>query len=83
MRAIRQPCTVAILLLSVWASTLVIPATAAPLDRILYSSNRGDDYDIYAVNVDGTHERLVLGGPLDQMQPEVSPDGRRIIFVQT
>lgn len=62
----------------------VVPAFASPIDRILYSSNRGTDgYDIYAVNVDGTHERLVLCGPLDQMQPEVSPDGQRLIFVRT
>lgn len=62
----------------------VVPAFASPIDRILYSSNRGTDgYDIYAVNVDGSQERLVLGGPLDQMQPEVSPDGQRLIFVRT
>lgn len=53
-----------------------------PLGRIMFSSNRGGTFDLYTANEDGTDVRLVVDGPLDEIHPDVSPDGKRLVFVR-
>jgi Tol biopolymer transport system component len=53
-------------------------------DRIVFSSNladpKGRDFDLYAVNADGTGlERLTFNPTFDGF-PMFSPDGRRLVF---
>ena len=52
-------------------------------DRIMFASNRAGTYDLYSVNEDGTDLQLVLGGGLDEYEADVSPDGRRMVFVRS
>ena len=60
-----------------------MPASAdAHVDRIMFASNRGGTMDLYSMNDDGTDIRLVVGGPRDEMHPDISPDGTRIAFVR-
>ena len=35
---------------------------------------------IYVADADGSHERMVIGGPMLDMNPSFSPDGRSILF---
>ncbi|MEX2555952.1 MAG: hypothetical protein WEB06_09990 [Actinomycetota bacterium] len=61
-----------------------MPASAeTPLDRIMFASNRGGTFDLYSMNDDGTDTRLVVGGPRDEVHPDISPDGTRIAFVRS
>jgi Tol biopolymer transport system component len=57
-------------------------AVDAPRDRIMFASNRGGTFDLYSMNDDGTDTRLVVGGPRDELHPDISPDGTRIVFVR-
>lgn len=53
-----------------------------PLDRIVYSSDRGGGFDLWTANVDGTDQTRLTTDPADDTQPDVSPDGNRIAFVR-
>ena len=35
---------------------------------------------IYIADADGSHERMVVGGPALDMNPSLSPDGASILF---
>lgn len=47
---------------------------------IIFSSNRGGDFDIYAINPDGTDLRLLIDGPSNDDGGIWSPDGSMIAF---
>jgi Tol biopolymer transport system component len=67
-----------------WASGSLLPASATgAVDRIMFASDRGGTFDLYSMNEDGTDTRLVVDGPMDEMHPDISPDGERIAFVRS
>jgi Tol biopolymer transport system component len=41
------------------------------------------DEDIYAMNADGSHVRVLVPGPTNDTEPAFSPDGRRLLFTRT
>lgn len=55
---------------------------AAP-DFIMFSSNRGGSFDLWVVKEDGSGARQLTTNPLDELQADISPDGRQVIFVRT
>lgn len=48
--------------------------------RLIYTSNKSGNYEIYTANVDGTDEQRLTNTPADESSPVWSPDGRRILF---
>ena len=48
--------------------------------RILFSSNRDGDWDIYSMDVNGENVVQLTDHPAFDRQPAASPDGRRIAF---
>jgi Tol biopolymer transport system component len=58
----------------------VDPAWSPDGKQIAFRSNRDGDYEIYAINVDGTNERRLTYSTGMDMQPTWSPDGSKIAF---
>ncbi len=59
------------------------PPAPIPLDRIIFSSNRTGDSDIYSVAPDGSClSRLTTDVKTDDFTPVWSPDGSQIAFVR-
>src|SRR5262245_5072815 len=58
---------------------------AANNGRIVFSSNRdaapGSADDVYSMNPDGTAVTRLTTDPAEDIQPSLSPDGKRIVFV--
>ena len=53
----------------------------APDGTIVVSSDRGGDFDLWRLEPDGGHPRLLLARPGNDAAPRVSPGGDRILFV--
>jgi len=53
----------------------------APDGRILYTSNASGNDDIWITNADGTSQKQLTADPRIDQAPEVSPDGRYIVFL--
>jgi hypothetical protein len=49
--------------------------------RLLLRSNRDGDYDVWAMNADGTNAQQVLNDPGDERYPAFSPSGQKIVFI--
>jgi Tol biopolymer transport system component len=49
--------------------------------KIAFESNRGEDYDVYAMNADGTAQANLTNHPALDASPAWSPDGKKIAFV--
>ncbi len=62
------------------ATTIPIPTAAAPApdDVILYTSVRGDNWDIFSVQADGTGERQLTTNPARDLLAVWSPDRRSV-----
>ena len=60
-----------------------IPSWSPDGARIAFTSNRGDNYDIYTMNPDGSAQQLLIGLPAWDEYARWSPDGGRIAFVTT
>lgn len=56
--------------------TCLEPATG----RLAFHSNRGGEFDIYAVNPDGTRLAQLTSSAGDDMWPVWSPDGRKVAY---
>jgi len=60
-------------------TTLEEPQQSA--DKIVFSSNKTGDYDLYLANLDGTNVTALLVSPTsDESTPTSSPDGQKIAF---
>lgn len=58
------------------------PAWVRPSgDQIVYEATRGGRGQIYIVSRDGTGARAITSGEVSNTAPDVSPDGRKIVFV--
>ena len=64
------------------STTIIFRATEAPLDlaRIAFSSV-DSNYDIYVMDADGSNQSPLVTGTADDLLPEWSHDGSRIVFV--
>ena len=47
---------------------------------VVFASSRDGDFDLYAVNTDGTGLTQLTNDPFDEEEPLPSPDGRHILF---
>jgi len=50
--------------------------------EIVFDSNRGGSFGIYALSTDGTNLRTIFKTERQEMYPDVSPDGEWIVFSQ-
>ncbi|MDX2139233.1 MAG: hypothetical protein SF123_14185 [Chloroflexota bacterium] len=48
--------------------------------QIVYSSNADSDFDLYAVNADGSGGLQLTDNDTDDTDPVVSPDGTRVVY---
>ncbi|MBN1287034.1 MAG: PD40 domain-containing protein [Anaerolineae bacterium] len=55
--------------------------TPPGVERILYTSERDGDYEIYMMNPDGVDRVRLTDNAADEFNPKFSPDGRRIAFI--
>lgn len=86
MRFVRLRRTT-LLVAAMASGAVAIPAEARRQDeQIVFASNRAGTFDLYVVNADGTDLRPIfdepLGNALDEYEPDVSPDGRQVVFVR-
>ena len=64
------------------SATVALPVFVRPNgEQIVFQSNRGGRPQLYIINRDGTGRRQLTTGEVPNIQPDVSPDGRRILFV--
>ena len=48
----------------------------------IYTSDRGDSFDIWSIRPDGTGNQRLTDGPQDETLPVWSPDGGRIAYIR-
>ena len=51
--------------------------------RILFTSNRDGNQEIYIMDIDGSNQRNLSNNPADDWTPNCSPDGKKIVFAST
>lgn len=49
-------------------------------DKIVFFSNRDDNFEIYMMNNDGSAQQRLTSNAADDLNPVFSPDGRKVIF---
>src|SRR4051794_11139202 len=49
--------------------------------RIVYQRAFGGDADLWLMDADGSHQRVLVNSPSSDTAPSWSPDGRKIAFV--
>ncbi len=81
-----RPLGAAAIAIAVSAGVLVfIPEAGGAVPgrngKIAFHSNRNGDFDIFAVNPNGSGETLLIGGPANDTDPAFSPDGSKMAFV--
>ena len=54
---------------------------AAQKSRIVFATVRFDNYEIYVMDADGGNQENLTNHPVDDMDPDWSPDGTKIAFV--
>ena len=65
------------------ALTATPPAGAATPPQLVFSSNRGGTFGIWGASADGSGAHVIVDGPLDEIEPTLSPDGSQVAFVRT
>jgi TolB protein len=51
------------------------------LNQIAFSSNRGGNYDLYSMNLDGANVKSMAAHPGFDSEPDWGPEGKKLIFV--
>ncbi len=59
----------------------IIGELAAQGSRIVFSHQRFDNYEIYVMDADGGNQENLSNHPVDDFEPDWSPDGTKIAFV--
>ena len=75
MRVVR-----ALVVLFVAMGASADPSAAAVSERIAFASDRDGDYDIYAMDPDGSNVVQLTNAPGPDINPAISPDGTRIAY---
>ena len=62
---------------------LLCAASAKPLttEKIIFSSNRDGNYEIYMMNPDGSQQERLTNHRARDLYPVISPTGEEILFV--
>ena len=63
------------------AELWLIGGLAAQKSRIAFSNLVFDNYEIYVMDADGGNRENLSNHPVDDMEPNWSPDGRKIAFI--
>jgi Tol biopolymer transport system component len=50
--------------------------------QIVFGSSRTGQGDIYTMKIDGSDQTLLIGGPATQDSPMISPDGKKLVYVE-
>ena len=58
----------------------IIKENKALDQRLLFSSNRDGNWEIYMMNADGSNQINLTHHPADDRGPVWSPDGKRVAF---
>ena len=56
------------------------PSISPNGEQIAFQSNRSGRFEIFVMNVDGSHVAQVTHSPGDNVTPDWAPDGKRIVF---
>lgn len=87
----KRACIAVAMVVALVAAMLVavmVPATptsaiaAGERDRIVFAGNRTGRWDIYTAKTDGSSERRLTTSPLDDISPDVSPNGKLVVFAR-
>jgi len=65
------------------AHTALPPLSGSGGGRIAFASNRDGNYEIYAMNADGSEARRLTHNPFQDREPSWSPDGTLLLFQST
>src|ERR1700755_1737949 len=85
-RATRRPSALfmslllALPLLTQCARQRPAPPEPSGGGRIAFVANRKGDWDLFLMNGDGTGLTQLTDTPLDERQPAISPDGKRVAY---
>src|SRR5215204_3477379 len=75
--AVLMACAVVVLVVSEKAEA-TLPGKNG---RIVYAGwNRGEDYEIYTINPDGSGKTQLTHNNTDDLDPSYSPDGKKIVY---
>ena len=69
--------TVMLLCVELW----LIGGLAAQKARIAFTQIGFDNYEIYVMDADGGNQENLSNHPVDDMEPDWSPDGTKIVFI--
>ncbi len=58
-------------------------ADGKPAGIIVFESNRTGNWELYAINLDGSNERALTDNGADNFRPTLSPDGSRIAWTKS
>jgi len=77
-----KPCLLLAIILLTGCSTTIKDKTVSPTStgKIAFVSDRGGNFDIFAMNADGSGSKNLTGNPANDLTPAWSPDGRQIAF---
>jgi Tol biopolymer transport system component len=62
-------------------AVLFVSATAEPTGKIVFTSTRNGDADVFIINADGTGLKNLTDDDAYDDQPALSPDGTEVVFV--
>src|SRR5437879_512873 len=69
-----------LLLFAIQIGMFAILAHAAPVEKILFASDRDGNFEIYVMNPDGTQNTRLTNNSAEDTSGRWSPDGNKIVF---